>query len=134
MIKQCIICHKDFETKQPAQTICGDPECRRKRNNRTSIRWQNENRERLKEHYKRSCPECHKAFETTNVRKIYCSHDCQVSHAAHKKYPYSPKRQKSKAVKKRTPHDDLVEASKAAHEAGMTYGQWQAMREGRLKC
>lgn len=133
MIKQCIICHKEFETTQPSTKTCGDRECLRKRNNEIMAKWQRRHRAETKEYFTHICPECGKPFETSNARKIYCCSDCQIAHNGRKKYQRRMK-PKAPAKRNRTSHQELVDASMEARAAGLSYGQWQAMKEGRLKC
>ncbi len=133
LIKQCIICHKEFETTQPSTKTCGDRECLRKRNNEIMAKWQRRHRAETKEIFKTFCPECGKPFETSNATKIYCCSDCQIAHNSRKKYQRRTK-PKAPAKRNRTSHQELVDASMEARAAGLSYGQWQAMKEGRLKC
>lgn len=59
MIKKCLVCGKEFETKTPQKTYCS-PECRKKAQG-----------------YYKICPACGKQFKTYSKNRIYCSAVCR---------------------------------------------------------
>lgn len=67
MIKNCIICNKEFETTRNNTVTCSD-ECKLKRRRQT----QNNHRIKSQTLYKRECAICGKPFETYRDKQILC--------------------------------------------------------------
>lgn len=73
LVKQCVICHREFRTIRKWQKLCGDPNCKRLKHNREVTIYQA--RKALEKHQAQKCLWC--GGSLPRYAKKYCSDACR---------------------------------------------------------
>lgn len=81
-----------------------------------------------------SCRQCGKMFEATKQGMLYCGPDCKAVAASERdKRNYYKNKELKNRPRVRTKKKTLAELEAEARAAGMHYGAYVAMLEGRIK-
>lgn len=125
MIKNCIICGKQFTAKTKAHVTCSKP-CR------VVYKKKKQKEKRHPKVYTKVCVTCGNSFETTYSTKLACSKECGDKY--HKKHAKEHRtklknekeNEKSKNFEKNASalSDDALEA----RNLGVSYGMYVAMK------
>lgn len=128
--RKCEWCGKEFTTEFKVQKYCGKP-CCDKAHNAKSARLKKEKKLSEAPTYL-TCPCCGKQFIRPNHRQVYCSQVCyETMRKSVARENYRKNKAYSKSVRvRRQQNMALIESDVLeALRLGMSYGEYQAMRE-----
>ncbi len=127
LVKQCVICGKEFKTRRENQLCCSQ-ECMRQKRLERAREYERLHRKRA-ELLRKKCQWCGKTFETRLSFQKYCGYECaSVAHAKNQAEYQAAKKstQKKSAVEKTVQRRDWVAE---AMSVGMSYGKYRAAVE-----